>query len=179
MFPSDSPPIARFLLRWGAEESECLDELVKPVEHELRRIAHGLMRGVRQGQTLQTTAPVNEASLKLVDLSLATGHDRATFAGVAAMLMRSILVDNKRGRAVAHLLLDEGPVFSPRQIGGADRAGRCIGGSSQDGSEQGASGRPAVPQGIEHGATCGSATRPPQHRHSRPGPGDANGSNAS
>jgi hypothetical protein len=76
MFPSDSPPIARFFLLWGAEESECPDELVRPVEPEQGRTAHGRMRGERQGQMLQATAPVNEACLKPVNQSLATGQNR-------------------------------------------------------------------------------------------------------
>jgi len=120
MDSADSPPITRLLLRWGAGESECLDELLKLVEPELRKIAHYLMRGERQGHTLQTTALVNEAYLKLVDQSRANWQNRAHFVGVAATLMRRILVDharglqrNKRGGAAEHLLLDEGLVFSP------------------------------------------------------------------
>lgn len=120
MQPSNSSPVTGLLLRWGAGEVECLDELVGLVEPELRRIAHRLMRGERQGHTLQTTALVNEAYLKLVDQSRAICQSRAHFVGVAATLMRRILVDhsrglqrNKRGGAAEHLLLDEGLVFSP------------------------------------------------------------------
>ena len=120
MLPRDGSPITGLLLRWGAGEAECLGELVRLVEPELRRIAHHLMRGERQGHTLQTTALVNEAYLKLVDQSRASWQNRAHFVGVAATLMRRILVDharslqrNKRGGAAEHLLLDEGLVFSP------------------------------------------------------------------
>jgi len=121
MQPSDSLPITGLLLRWGAGESESLDELVGLVEPQLRRIAHHLMRGERQGHTLQTTALVNEDYLKLVDQSRASWKNRAHFVGVAATLMRRILVDharglqrNKRGGGAAeHLPLDEGMVFSP------------------------------------------------------------------
>jgi RNA polymerase sigma factor (TIGR02999 family) len=116
----NSSPITGLLLRWGAGEAECLDELIGLVEPELRRIAHHLMRGERQGHTLQTTALVNEAYLKLVDQSRANWQNRAHFVGVAATLMRRILVDharglqrNKRGGAAEHLPLDEGLVFSP------------------------------------------------------------------
>jgi RNA polymerase sigma factor (TIGR02999 family) len=116
----DSSPVTGLLLRWGAGEAECLDELVGLVEPELRRIAHHLMRGERRDHTLQTTALVNEAYLKLVDQSRATWQGRAHFVGVAATLMRRILVDharglqrNKRGGSAEHLLLDEGLVFSP------------------------------------------------------------------
>ena len=108
------------LLRLGAGEAGWLDELVSLVEPELRRIAHRLMRGERRGHTLQTTALVNEAYLKLVDQSRAICQSRAHFVGVAATLMRRILVDharglqrNKRGGAAEHLLLDEGLAFSP------------------------------------------------------------------
>jgi RNA polymerase sigma factor (TIGR02999 family) len=120
MQPPNSSPVTGLLLRWGAGEAECLDELVRLVEPELRRIAHHLMRNERQGHTLQTTALVNEAYLKLVDQSSANWQNRAHFVGVAATLMRRILVDharglhrNKRSGAAEHLLLDEGLVFSP------------------------------------------------------------------
>jgi RNA polymerase sigma factor (TIGR02999 family) len=117
MYSSDSVPVTALLLGWGAGESECLDGLVVP---GLRRIAHHLMRGERQGHTLQTTALVNEAYRKLVDKSRANWQSRAHFVGVAATLMRRILVDharglqrNKRGGAAGHLFLDEGFVFPP------------------------------------------------------------------
>lgn len=117
----DSSPITDLLLRWGAGDKDCLDALVPLVDKELRRIAHHLMRKERQGHTLQTTALVNEAYMKLVDQSRASWQNRAHFAGIAASLMRRILVDharglqrNKRGGAAEHLL-DEGLVFSPRK----------------------------------------------------------------
>jgi RNA polymerase sigma factor (TIGR02999 family) len=125
MQPLNSSPVTGLLLRWGAGDAECLDELVRLVEPELRRIAHHLMRGERQGHTLQTTALVNEAYLKLVDQSRATWQSRAHFVGVAATLMRRILVDharglqrNKRSGSAEHLLLDEGLVFSRAKSAG-------------------------------------------------------------
>ena len=115
-----SSPVTGLLLRWGAGEAGCLYELVPLVERELRRAAHRLMRTERRGHTLQTTALVNEAYLKLVDQSRATWQNRAQFVSVAAGLMRRILVDHarglqrsKRGGAAQHLLLDEDLVFSP------------------------------------------------------------------
>ena len=115
-------PITGLLLRWSAGEQGCLDELLPLVDRELRRIAHRHMRREREGHTLQTTALVNEAYLKLVDQSRAKWENRAQFLGVAASLMRRILVDHarglqrdKRGGAAEHLLLDEGLVFSPRK----------------------------------------------------------------
>ena len=92
----DSSPITGLLLRWGAGEKECLNELVPLVDKELRRIAHYLMRKEREGHTLQTTALVNEAYMKLVDQSRATWQNRAQFVGIAASLMRRILVDHAR-----------------------------------------------------------------------------------
>jgi len=78
------------------------------------------MRKEREGHTLQTTALVNEAYLKLVDQSRASWKNRAQFLGVASGLMRRILVDHarglcraKRGGAAGHLPLDEDLVFSP------------------------------------------------------------------
>lgn len=95
------------------------DALIPLVEHELRRIAHRHMARERLGHTLQTTALVNEAWLKLVDQSRANWLNRAQFLGVAAGLMRRILVDHaragsrgKRGDGVLHLPLNEALVFS-------------------------------------------------------------------
>jgi len=94
--------------------------LLPLVEGELRRIARHYMRMERQGHTLQTTALVNEAYLKLVDQGQADWQNRAQFLGVAAQLMRHILVDHarglcrgKRGGGAQVLPLDEGLVFSP------------------------------------------------------------------
>jgi RNA polymerase sigma factor (TIGR02999 family) len=90
------------------------------VEGELRRIAHRYMRMERRGHTLQTTALVNEAYLKLVDQAQVDWQNRAQFLGVAARLMRHILVDHaralcrgKRGGGAHVLPLNEGLVFSP------------------------------------------------------------------
>jgi len=74
----DSSPITSLLLCWGAGEEECLSELVPPVDRELRRIAHFLMRKEPQEHTLQTTALVNEVYMKLVDQSRATWQNRGT-----------------------------------------------------------------------------------------------------
>lgn len=90
------------------------------MEGELRRIAHRYMRKERTGHTLQTTALVNEAYLKLVDHAQVDWQSRAQFLGVAARLMRHILVDHarerrrgKRGGGVAYLPLDKALIFSP------------------------------------------------------------------
>jgi RNA polymerase sigma factor (TIGR02999 family) len=120
MTPDPAAPITELLLRWNGGEESCLDELMRVLEQELRRIASRHMRKERDGHTLQTTALVNEAYLKLVDQSRANWQNRAHFLSVAASLMRRILVDharglcrNKRGGVGGHVPLDENFVFSP------------------------------------------------------------------
>ena len=120
MEPSAPEPVTDLLTRWRAGDRECLNQLVPLVEGELRRIAHRYMRMERQGHTLQTTALVNEAYLKLVDQAQVDWQNRAQFLGVAARLMRHILVDHaralcrgKRGGGAHVLPLNEGLVFSP------------------------------------------------------------------
>jgi RNA polymerase sigma-70 factor (ECF subfamily) len=117
---AESAPVTELLLRWRAGSQECLHELMPLVEGELRRIAHRYMRMERQGHTLQTTALVNEAYLKLVDQARVDWQNRTQFLGVAASIMRHILVDHarelcrgKRGGGAHVLPLDEGLVFSP------------------------------------------------------------------
>jgi RNA polymerase sigma-70 factor, ECF subfamily len=112
-------PITQLLFRWNSGEESCLNELIPLLERELRRIAHRQMRKERDGHTLQTTALINEAYLKLVDQSRANWQNKTQFLGVAAGLMRRILVDharglcrNKRGGAALHLPMDEDFVFS-------------------------------------------------------------------
>jgi RNA polymerase sigma factor (TIGR02999 family) len=90
------------------------------VQTELRHIARRYMRMESPGHTLQTTALINEAYLRLVDQDRVNWQNRAQFFGVAARIMRHILVDHarasrrgKRGGGMQHLPLDEGLVFSP------------------------------------------------------------------
>jgi len=83
------------------------------VHGELRRLARGYMRGERQGHTLQTTALINEAFLRLIDWKKVSWQNRAHFFGVSAQLMRRILVDfarsrrGKRGGDASRVTLDE------------------------------------------------------------------------
>jgi RNA polymerase sigma factor (TIGR02999 family) len=110
------------LLRWRAGDQQCLNQLMPMMEGELRRIAHRYMRMERQGHTLQTTALVNEAYLKLVGQAQVDWQNRAQFLGLAAGMMRHILVDHarelcrgKRGGGARVLPLDEGLDFSPEK----------------------------------------------------------------
>jgi hypothetical protein len=72
------------MLRWRAGDQQCLNRLLPQLEGELRRIARHYMRMEREGHTLQTTALVNEAYLKLVDQAHVNWQNRAQFLAVAA-----------------------------------------------------------------------------------------------
>ena len=91
--------VTRLLLEWGAGDRAALDELVPLVFDELRRLAHSYLRRERADHTLQPTALVNEAYLRLVNQEGVRWQSRAHFFGIAANLMRQILVDHARRRA--------------------------------------------------------------------------------
>jgi RNA polymerase sigma-70 factor, ECF subfamily len=99
MTPERSPEITRLLQAWGGGDRAALDRLTPLVYQELRRMARHYMRAERPGQTLQTTALVNEAYLRLVDMTQVNWHDRVHFFAVSAQMMRRILVDAARARA--------------------------------------------------------------------------------
>jgi RNA polymerase sigma factor (TIGR02999 family) len=92
-------PVTDLLLAWSAGDESSLTQLVPLVHQELRRLARRQMSRERAEHTLQTTALVNEAYLRLVDLSRVRWHDRAHFFAMSARLMRRILVDYARARA--------------------------------------------------------------------------------
>lgn len=112
---SSSPQnVTQLLLDWRNGDKDALDRLMPLVYEELRRMADYYMRNERQGHTLQTSALVNEAYLRLVDHGNIEWQNRAHFFGVAAQAMRRILVDHartrnyaKRGGAARHVSLDE------------------------------------------------------------------------
>jgi RNA polymerase sigma factor (TIGR02999 family) len=119
-FPSGAD-VTKLLLAWGSGEEEALEQLIPLVHQELHRIAKRHMRGQRPGHTLQTTALVNEAYMRLVDLDQVQWQDRAHFFAVSARLMRRILVDSarsrgslKRGGAARRVILDEASIVSPQ-----------------------------------------------------------------
>ena len=92
-------PNATVLLQaWGHGDQAAFDALVPLVHEELRRLARRHMRHERPGHTLQATALVNEAYLRLIDLKRIEWHDRAHFLGMASRMMRRILVDSARAR---------------------------------------------------------------------------------
>ena len=88
--------ITQLLVDWSKGDQKALDKLMPLVYSELRRLASNYLRRERPGHTLQPTALVNEAYLKLIDQKNARWQNRAQFFGVAAQLMRRILVDHAR-----------------------------------------------------------------------------------
>ncbi len=90
--------VTRLLLDWRGGDRAALDQLVPIVHSELRRLARHYMRGERDNHTLQTSALINEAYLRLVDHKNIDWQNRAHFFGVAAQAMRRVLVDHARSR---------------------------------------------------------------------------------
>ena len=101
MVVPSSREVTRLLGVWGNGDQAALDELIPLVYDELRRVARRYMRRESQGHTLQTSALVNEAYLRLIDQKSVHWQNRAHFFGVAAQLMRRILVDHARSRSRA------------------------------------------------------------------------------
>ena len=95
---TQSQGITKLLLAWSQGEQAALDKLVPRVHAELRRVAHRYMARERPGQTLQTTALVNEAYLRLINARQVGWQNRAHFFAVSAQLMRRILVDFARSQ---------------------------------------------------------------------------------
>jgi RNA polymerase sigma factor (TIGR02999 family) len=90
--------VTQLLQAWSAGEQGALDKLVPVVYQELRRLAQRYMAHEQPGHTLQTTALVNEAYLRLVNVKQVNWQNRAHFFGVSAQLIRRILVDHARSR---------------------------------------------------------------------------------
>ena len=95
---SEMVGVTQLLLEWQSGDESALGRLMPLVYRELRKLASRCLRGEREGQTLQTTALVNEAYLRLVRSSRVQWRDRAHFFAVSAQLMRRILVDEARKR---------------------------------------------------------------------------------
>lgn len=108
--------VTRLLKAWSGGDEQALEKLTPLVYRQLHQIAQRYMGGERSGHTLQTTALVNEAYLRLVDCGQVKWQDRAHFLAVSAQLMRRILIDFarsrgylKRGGAAPHISLEEAP----------------------------------------------------------------------
>lgn len=94
----ESTGITQLLLAWGDGRRDALDRLVPLVYADLRRLAAGYMRGESPDHTLQPTALIHEAYVRLIDQRQVRWRNRAHFFGVAASMMRRILVDQARAR---------------------------------------------------------------------------------
>jgi RNA polymerase sigma factor (TIGR02999 family) len=101
MATSSTKEVTQLLLAWSDGDQAALDQIIPLVHGELHRLARRYMQGERVGHTLQTTALINEAYLRLVDWKNVHWQNRAHFFGVAAQLMRRILVDFARSRRYA------------------------------------------------------------------------------
>ncbi len=111
--------VTQLLVAWSGGDQAARDELMPLVYEELRRLAHKCIRRERPGHTLQTSALLNEAYLRLVDQKNIHWQDRAHFFGIAARLMRQVLVDYarkrryaKRGGDARRVPLDEAMIVS-------------------------------------------------------------------
>src|ERR1700704_6419604 len=93
--------ITQLLVAWGEGDESALADLAPLVHEELHRLAHHYMSHERHGHTLQTSALVNEAYVRLIDWKNVRWQNRAHFFGVAAQMMRRILVDFARSRRYA------------------------------------------------------------------------------
>jgi RNA polymerase sigma factor (TIGR02999 family) len=99
--PEPSSPVSELLLHWGNGDRKALEEILPLVYNELRRLARYHLRQQRPNHTLQTTALVHEAYLRLAQEKSPQVENRAHFLGIAAQLMRWILVDYERKRRAA------------------------------------------------------------------------------
>jgi RNA polymerase sigma factor (TIGR02999 family) len=118
--------VTQLLKRYCKGDQEALAELIPQIYDELRRLASSYLRGERVDHTLQTTALVHEAYLRLVDQRQVEWNNRNHFFGVAAQMMRRILVDHarrhtslKRGGSFERISLEQAAVFSqerPREL---------------------------------------------------------------
>jgi RNA polymerase sigma-70 factor, ECF subfamily len=113
--PAPHADVTQILVAWGRGDEQALERLLPQVYRELRALAHRRMRAESSGvHTLQTTALVHEAYLRLVDGARVEWHDRVHFYAVCARVMRRILIDRararragKRGAGADRLALDD------------------------------------------------------------------------
>jgi RNA polymerase sigma-70 factor (ECF subfamily) len=124
--PEPAHDVTQLLKRYGNGDQEALAELIPQIYDELRRLASFYLQSERVNHTLQTTALVHEAYLRLVDQKQVEWSNRNHFFGVAAQMMRRVLVDHarkhvslKRGGSFSRISLEEAAVFSrerPREL---------------------------------------------------------------
>jgi RNA polymerase sigma factor (TIGR02999 family) len=121
---ADAHEVTELLAEWSQGDEAALQKLTPLVYEELRRLAHHYMEGQAPDHTLQTTALVDEAYLRLVDQNRPSFTNRSHFLAVAAKAMRQILLDHaksqqrqKRGGGASKVELDETALISPEQSG--------------------------------------------------------------
>jgi RNA polymerase sigma-70 factor (ECF subfamily) len=121
---ASSEEITELLLSWSNGDQAALDQLIPLVYPELKRLARRYMGRENADHTLQTSALINEAYLRLIDRRNVRWQDRAHFFAVAAQIMRHILVDHarmyrygKRGGGTIHVPLDEGTIVREERAG--------------------------------------------------------------
>ena len=119
---SSPPRVTELLLAWSGGDQGAFDKLYPLIYDELRRLAAHYLRRERPGHTLQPTALVHEAYLRLIDQTRTRWQNRAHFFGAAAQMMRRILVDHarqhgaaKRGGGERRVTLAEGAAFAPER----------------------------------------------------------------
>ena len=122
MTVSSSHTVTQLLRAWRQGDAAALDQLVPMVYQKLRRLARHYMAGQRPGHTLQATALVNEAYMRLIDCEQVNWKDRAHFFAISAQMMRRVLVEfarsrqyQKRGAGARKTSLDEGVIASPQR----------------------------------------------------------------
>jgi RNA polymerase sigma-70 factor, ECF subfamily len=120
---SPSHEVTKLLFEWSEGNQAALDKLMPMVYKELRRLAHQYLNKERKDRTMQTSDLVHEAYLRLVDQRRVHWQNRAHFYGIAAELMRRILVDRarrrrriKRGGGASLITLDQGMVISKQPV---------------------------------------------------------------
>jgi RNA polymerase sigma factor (TIGR02999 family) len=123
MTTPSSHEVTQLLVAWSDGDQAALERLTPLVYRELHRLAKGYLHRERPGHVLQTTALINEAYLRLIDWKNVHWQNRAHFFGVAAQLMRRILVDfararhqDKRGGAACQVSLDEAAAVSVERV---------------------------------------------------------------
>ena len=170
--------ITQLLLAWNKGDATALEQLTPLVHTELHRLAKRYMAGERPGHILQTTALVNEAYLRLIDWKNVEWQNRAHFFGLAAQIMRHILVDfaraqrrEKRGGDALRVSLSEAADIAAgaeRRSGGAGRRFQELG---EAGRATGPRGGVAILRRAESGRDGRSAQSLGQHRQARLEPG--------
>jgi RNA polymerase sigma factor (TIGR02999 family) len=118
--------VTQLLHEWSDGNQQALGELLPIIYDELRRLAHIYLRRERSDDTLQTTALVHEAYLRLVDQRAVKWQSRSHFFGIAAQAMRRILIDNARRRTAAKRAPGETVTFDEGRLGSQKKDERLI-----------------------------------------------------